>query len=520
MYNEGLYVDYDELERIDNGELDRRYYLGAFHKKYSEHDKRTYLFLSSDAVNWSKIPNIEIHGQSSSGGGDPSIVYDPESKYFMVAYSNQDTTPNVQCFTIMRSKDLVTWTEHPISLTLPPSIQGYNKWAPDFFRGADGKLYIIFSADKTQNGYDFEGLITELTDVENLTFTNPYIITRDNPHQEYDYSIRHFNNRYYMVASDMGVIKLYTSTDLQNFTMVNSNLCYTERSINTIGSTEGCNLEVINGKLYVYFEYYNLGRYAVAEIDTSTNKIVKPEFMNSLQGYKHGSVMNLDNNHAIAVVNNVAKNIVDENDLVAMNYERFLLTLTQDTTLPFFTLLPNQILIIQGNGHKLTITRIEDPYKVWKLNFLIYDANGTLEISNYEGDQYSSYAYTASAGTAKKLKTVDFSFNALDNSYDYLVKGISGTIPISTSNITGNVYYRQNGGVMNVTLNIDVTGISGTTEVCTLPSAFTPHQRVVTPIANRTTEGTCNSLITDGTPKLYITATNNGTIQGNITYLV
>lgn len=513
-----LHDDSLVAERIDTGIFAQKYYLGAFHKKYSESDKRDYLFLSSDAINWTKIPNIEIHGQSSSGGGDPSIVYDAETGYFLIAYSNQDTG---ECFTVMRSKNLTTWTEHTISLTLPPSIQGYAKWAPDFFRGADGKLYVIFAAEKTADAYDFEGLITECTDVENLTFSNPYIINIDVQHQEYDFSIRYFNNKYYMVASDFGKINLFTSTDLENFSLVKSNL-FGVISDNNGGAVEGCNLAVIGDKLMVYAEYPNIERYCAAEIDTSNNTLSGVTLLNSLQGYKHGSVMTLNDNHAIAVTNRVAENIVDNNMVVNTNVARIYIALTQDTTISEYTIMPDQLLIITGNGHTLTISNVKDPYNLRKMDFILYDAIGTLNITAYEGDStYSSYSYTAQPGTGKKKKTIDFSFNALDNAYDYLVAGISGNVDTTMTGASGKIYYKQFGKIVYIEVDITSTGDYGYNETLgSLPEAIRPSTRSALSIGrNVANDSTC---FLAANPEGTVTIINGaaGRVIGNITYMI
>lgn len=521
-----LHDDTLVAQRISNETLQRRFYLGAFYKQISENDKRIHLFLSDNLTDFTRIPDIEIHGESSSGGGDPSIIYDAATGYFLVAYSNQDTTPDIQCFTIMRSKDLVHWTEHPISLTLPPSIQGNNKWGPDFFRDSDGNLFVIFSADKTvlSENYDFEGLITQCTSVENLTFTNPYIITVDEPaeYMRYDYSIAYFNNKYYMVASDRGIIKLYTSTDLENFTEVNSNLFKTSRELTINEICEGCNLVVVNDKLYVYTEYHStMHRYAVSEINTTTNELVLPTFINSLQDYKHGSVIELDNTNEIGVVNHIAKNVIDNNSLMPMNVSRLVIHLTEDTTIDEFTILPNQMLLLNGAGHTLNIGKIRDPYKIRKLQFVIYDGNGTLNIGGYEEDEYSSYTYVGNIPAAHKLKTVDFTYNAFDDSYDYLTAETNGTINVSKTGMSGTVKYRKFGKVVNIWIDVTMTNINDTTVICDLPTAIKPVDKFEFALVNKSHRTDCTTgAITAGSNQLWINATSDGEVVGNLTYIV
>lgn len=522
-----LYDNTLVAERVSNETLQRRFYLGAFYKQISESNKRIHLFLSDDATNFTRIPNIEIHGGSSSGGGDPSIIYDEGTGYFLIAYSNQDTIPTVQCFTIMRSKDLIHWTEHPITLTLPPSIQGHNKWSPDFFRDENGDLFVIFSADKTvlPENYDFEGLITQCTDVENLTFTNPYIINIDEPadNMRYDYSIAYFNEKYYMVASDRGIIKLYTSTDLENFTEVNNNLFRNSRELTLHELCEGCNLTVINGKLYVYTEYHStMHRYAVSEIDTTTNDIVLPMFINSLQAYKHGSVIELNNPNEIGVVNHVGKTVINSNALTPMNYSKLVIQLSEDTTISEFTILPNQMLLLNGNGHSLTIDKIRDPYKIYKLQFVIYDGNGTLNIGGYEDDQYSAYTYVGNIPASHKLKTVDFTYNAFDNSYDYLTAGINGSIPINNTGMTGTVKYRQFGRVVNMFIDVTLSSdIAVTTLICAIPTAIKPVEKFEFPLVNKSHRTAYTTgAVTATSSELYLNQTQAGEVVGSITYMI
>lgn len=506
--------------------FDLNYYLGAFHKKYSEQDKRTYLFLSNDAVNFTKIPNIEIHGDSSSGGGDPSIMYDPETKYFLVAYSNQDVVGSTHyCFTVMRSKNLTTWEEFPITLNLPNNIQGYNKWAPDFFRDEDGDLYVIFSADKTQNGYDFVNFITKCTSVENMTFDTPFSISVSDNCNLYDNSIVYFNNRYYMVGVNFDEgglgLKMYQSDDMVNYTLVNENVTKEYyKGANAQHAIEGCNLAIINDKLFVYAEMPNASRYLVAEYNTTTNAIEFVNLIPSLQGYKHGSVMSIDDSVARDTVNTVAKNIVGYNDVIKTNVIRMYITINEDTTIDKYTIQPNEIMVINGNGHTLTINKIIDPYKINELKYTIYDANGTLSIGGYEDDQYSSYTYTAIAGTGKKEKTIDFRFNAMDNSYDFLVSDTGIQDVTLSTGIDGHIYYERIGKIVNILFNVTGTYSYGLL-LGTLPSGFRPKANTIVSVCNRSHESDNEYIgVNNNGNVTYIGNNTSGNLVGCITYLV
>lgn len=517
-------------ERIKNlkESFNLNYYLGAFHKKYDEFDKRIYLFLSNDAVNFTKIPNIEISGNSSSGGGDPSIIYDKETKNFLIAYSNQDVDGDTKyCFTVMKSKDLINWTEYPITLNLPTNIQGYNKWAPDFFRDKNGDLFVIFSADKTPNGYDFVNFITKCTDVENLTFDTPYAITTSDTTSLYDNSIRYFKGKYYMIATNFDNssavgLKMYESTDRINFTLVNSNVTreYYKGTL-AENAIEGCNLEIINDSLFIYAEMPNVERYFVAEYDTSSNSLKYIKMMNELQTYRHGSVMNITDINCQNVVNNVAKNIVNYDNIIPLLPRNLVITLTENTTIDKFTLHPNQLLVINANGYSLTINKIIDPFKLYKLQFIIYDDNGSLSIGGYEDDQYSSYSYTASLkGAGKKEKTVDFRFNALDNSYDFL-QDDSGIQEVTLeSGITGHIYYEKIGHVVSVLVDITGTYSYGLL-LGNLPAGYRPKADTISSVCNRNYESNNNYIAYANNGSIaYIGNDTSGHIVGNITYLV
>ena len=505
-------------EKIIKDYFNLNYYLGAFHKKYSELDKKIYLFLSNDAINFTKIPNIEISGESSSGGGDPSILYDEETKTFLIAYSNQD---NNECFTILKSKDLINWDEYPITLTLPQDIQGWNKWAPTFFRDNNGSIKLIFSADKTQNGFDFENLITELTDVENLTFTNPYKIVKDDVASIYDCSIQFINNKYYMVATDFNVIKLYTSNDLINFTLINNNLLDNYYlGTNNERALEGCKLSILNDKLMLYCEIPNIERYIISEIDLTNNKILSIKTLNCLQNYKHGSVINIDTPSSKNILNNIAKNIINENEITPLKRIQTIIALTKDTTLDKFTIYPKEIIIINGNGHTLTINKIIDPYKLQKLDFIIYDENGKLIINQYESELYSNYEYTATIGSGKKVKTLDFRFNTLDNSYDYLALD-SGVIELSLpQGFTGNIWAQKIGHVVNIQFNFNGTYSYGLL-LATIPQALRPSHQISTVLLNRSYESSNEYLlISNDGGIVYLGGNSSGQMIGNITYLV
>ena len=508
-------------EKIYNNNFEINYYLGAYHKKYSELDKRIYLLLSNDSINFTQIKNIEIHGESSSGGGDPSIIYDKNTGYFLIAYSNQDIPYS---FTIMRSKNLIDWTEHQIELTLPQDIQGWNKWGPQFFRDRIGQLYVIFSADKTQNGFDFENLITQCTDVENLTFTTPYKINRDDKQAAptlYDCSIIYKNNKYYLVASDFNVIRLYSSTDLINFNLLNANIFdYYYLGANNENALEGCRLNIVNDDIMIYAEMPNISREVVGRYDVTNNKLYDVKVLNSLQEYKNGTFIKIDNAHEKFVVNNIAKDIVNENYLQDTKKSILYLNLTDNLTINDYTLQPNQLLVINTFGHKLKINKIHDPYKLCKLQYVIYDAKGDFEIGQYEDDIYSSYSYHANSGTNKKLKTIDFRFNACDDTYDYL-DADSGIIDLTlNSGITGNIYCRKIGHVVNIQGAVDGTFSYGYL-LTTLPDGFRPNIELFTPITNRGNEDSLEHVgVNPNGNIIYVGYDTSGTTYINITYLV
>lgn len=431
-------------ELLPRNTIAKNFYLGAFHYKYSESDKRTYLFLSDDAENWNKIDGVELIGNGTCS--EPSILYNENNKTYYLAYSNQQ---NGLSFGLYTSKDLKIWTHHGITLNLPSVIQGYNKWAPDLFFDKNGDMYVTLTADKTQNGFDFEILIAKCNDIENLTFDEAYIINKDVDYIIYDSCIKYYAklDKYIMSCTnkDNNRCEIFISDDLQTFNIKNINAfrIYNTSTFDTVH--EGSQINIINNEIYVISEMHDKGIFIRTHLsnDGDYNNLGN-DVMPSLNGYKHGSFIEINNSLEKNKINKLncvpMKTIVNSNKRLIET-----LTLNEDTTINDFTIIPGMQLMVYGN-YNLTLHNVIDPFHCGQFDY-VYAGTGTLTLDGVEGDYSQTKTLKHNIYNANKLVNVSI-HSAFNNNLYNEGEDITSQIQYTTDfnnnfNIINSRWYKK-----------------------------------------------------------------------------
>lgn len=378
--------------------------LGTFHKSFSETNKKSYLFLSTDNYNFTKIPNIELNGYDNNVFSDPFITWDKFNKQFII--TTDDQSDDRTCV-IVTTKDLINYTYHVIKLNYPITI-GKNRFGPELF-WYNNELYLVISVNS--NNYDvfnWHTMIAKCNDLINMTFDNAFEITFNTNSDLYDPSIIYFNNKFYLTGANQETanIEMYESNSLSNeFTQINSNLLQIAGGNNTC---EGGAFSIINGKLNVISEMQNDEIMICCEM-TTPGIVDKQRIIKSLKNYKAGNFIVIDDLNALNIIQQLEFTYNDESDY-KLSTSLNEITLTQDTTIPEFTLIPNKILVINGN-YNLTITNILDPFNLKKLPIIINSNTTTLTISKYKNDSAFSRSISFKNNQAHNLlRTLYFNY--------------------------------------------------------------------------------------------------------------
>lgn len=416
IINEDLFNELnDKIENKASSKEIENFYLGAFHKKYSEDDKAIYLFKSNDGYNFSIINNIELKG-SNNAGSDPSILYDEDSGYFLIAYSNQINGD----FSIYRSKDLINYENFDITLQLPEKFKdGKNRYSPDLFRDKDNNIYVILGVNKTNYELDFNLIIAKLNNIETLEFDKAYEININTESTLYDGSIIYYNNIYYLACTNgkTTTIELYNSLDLINFSQINTNLFNIDNPEFADNPMEGSNFLITDdNKVLVYTELHDNNKIMCGILSKDFSKLEYQFMIDSLFNYKHGSVININTPKSKEIVNNISGNIINYNHKLSYYNSLGLINLTEDTVIDNLTLIPEQVYIIKGN-YNLTINNIKDPFNCRKLRLISEGISNKLTINGYDGDDGFKYECNFNKLSLKKMVELDFDYNISSNNY-------------------------------------------------------------------------------------------------------
>lgn len=393
--------------------------IGCFHKKFSETDKKSYIFISKDNYNFTKIPDIVLNNNDNNVFSDPFITWDNINKQFII--STDDQTYGRTC-TIVTTKDLKTFNYFHITLNFPITI-GNNKFSPTFLWD-NNELYLIISVN--ESGYQVSNwhiMIAKCNDLINMTFDNATEInyTSDNNSDLYDISIIKYNNKYYMTGANQNTahVELYESTTLNNFIQTDTNLFQTAGGNNVC---EGGRFAIINNELYSLVEYHNDEIIVGLNISSITENSREQRVYPSLKYYKSGNIINLSDPYALDVIQKLN---VSYNDNTNYNIDTSLNTINMisDTIIDNLTLVPNKIIAISGD-YTLTIRNILDPFNLKEMNLIINSSNCTINIEAYKNNSdFNKSIIIHNNISHSKFRTINFNYYTNDNSYDeYLNK--------------------------------------------------------------------------------------------------
>ena len=387
--------------------------LGCFHKAYSETNKKSYLFLSTDNYNFSKIPNIEINNNDNDVFSDPFIVWDPYNKQFII--TTDDQSEGRSC-TIATTKDLVHYTYYHITLNFPITV-GNNKFSPTLF-WYNNELYLLLSVN--ESGYtvgNWHIMCAKCNDLVNMTFDDPFEITYEGNDDIYDISIMYYNNKFYMTGSSQTKYhpQLYESSSLTSeFAKTNDNLFEMAGGIN---ACEGSRISLINDIMYVQTEFHNYNIIVIGILDPTNHKITKQHLIPSLARYKAGHFINLSDYAALEIIQNLNVAYVNDSTYNTDTYVNTI-TMNEDTTIDNLTLVPNTFIVLNGN-YNLTINNILDPFNIKTLPMIINSTKTDIRIKAYKSDTDFDRTFSYDHNVAhSKYKEFRFNYYTTSDSYD------------------------------------------------------------------------------------------------------
>ena len=351
-------TDIEDIKKeLDSNNL----YLGAFFN--ANEGNKIYLKVSKDGKKFVTLPI-----SANITGRDPSIVYFRNK--FYIAVTNYSNTFD---FIIYTSEDLVNFETHVIDAELN---NYYDRWAPELYV-ENNQLKIFISLRETANS-NFNIYSLDCTNINNLTFGN---LTNITPSQEtscIDANIVKYNNGYYMVvtdvtdvANDVEISKIYYSTDLSNWSVINSNI------FKTCYNVEGCQLINLNGKWSIYGDSPLLTPYLLIQTDNLANTdregnnisdYIQP--LRSLTDMRHGTILYVTDSK----IKNIIYDLINDNDF-NIDYDEpenkiTILTSIENQTLSKLLVQPNTVIHVGGASN--TITKLYNPFRVDKIGIVFF----------------------------------------------------------------------------------------------------------------------------------------------------
>lgn len=355
----------DEIDTINNKE---GLYIGTFFKG-DDITGKLKLAVSKDGFNFSYInPSLDKDMR------DPSIIF-KNGKYFIAYTSNS----NNYDFKISTSENLTSFVDHEINIGLSSYSVVY---APEWFED-DDELYILISA-----GSDIDNMSLfkcKCLDLETFTFESPVEININNDDSKIDPYIVKVNSTYYLIYTAVDTdtstetCKIYTSVDLANWSLLNSNV------FPRYWAVEGCCITYQNGRFTIYADMLQSnGYYVYLQTDdlSQTNKTWK--ISESLFNLRHGTVYYTKDPKAISIISNLTNTNINYTyrqelthglDHIALNdsYSRYVIQ-------------PKMVYAINGTA---TIDTLYNPFGLEKFTFCFAGANATTltinKIQNAEG---------------------------------------------------------------------------------------------------------------------------------------
>ncbi|MGV0269032.1 phage tail-collar fiber domain-containing protein [Klebsiella michiganensis] len=285
------------------------FFVGAFFD--NDKNKSIYLVSSPDGTTFYRLNASPMAGiNANATGRDPSILY--YDGYWYIAYTGSENMNNLGDFTIMRSRDLISWKSFPVKAygssviyKQPGSVIGgsissiKDVWGPSLYV-ADNTIYAILIVSYNDDTTDIDGkpigwqvpVSLRCNNVEKLTFDLPKLLLNNQSVPRLDTEVIFNNGNYYAVVKNEYTKKIELWRSVypdQGFTQINT--------IDFGLHVEGPSLVYNNARelWYIYADAYELqGTYYYATSPDLTSwsaaKKVNAEFQ-----MRHGSVLNLVN---------------------------------------------------------------------------------------------------------------------------------------------------------------------------------------------------------------------------------
>ena len=458
----------DKINNIENNNND--FILYSFFRSAGSPVKND-LYISNDGDTLKRI-----NSQSIADAKDPSIIY--KNGWWLIA----GTSYNPHDFAVYRSKDLVNWTKHQISVGLYNDVNN-RIWAPEWFEDNNGDLYILLSV-KVKEEYDKDGIlipsfrpyITKCINIDRLEFTSPTLLNLEDKNK-IDPCLININGVYHMFIKDEfdKYTEHWTSTNLTTWSY--------KKDITTLGDyVEGQTIIEYNNKFYLYADAFkgDMGLvYYVTSDDLETwsdRKTVKVEF----NRVRHGTALVVKDNKA---KQDIQKFTFSNLAIPVHNMRSKGYTLNQfaneEGLIENLEIIDNCVYSITNNEH-FTINSFKNPNNA-KCFYLYLSTNDkgsiTINCNNQIVGVPNGYVYDAKYGdndvlikfiyseSIGKFKPTTIS-NAFLVKKNQLKKGGWKTVTLSSQTIESleiedGVVYRVNGG-QDVVINGVSSSASGT----------------------------------------------------------
>ena len=491
-------------------------------------------YVSLNGVEWS-----QIIAPCSIIQRDISMQYNKKDNYFYRVAARSATS-----FTISKSRDLVNWTDKIINFSVP----GDTTWAPDLYIDNDGILYVIVSnkyGTETIISGDtnpaFDNYLMRCTNINTLEFEPAYKLEIYNeqgtlsPNRNHiDGSLIKIDNTFYLTIKNeySKINEIFSSTDLHNWTLVNSNI--TDSTL----WVEGPQCVVTENNIYYYADLYSDNSYIVGKVPKSTfptfsSSTAKFNLMESIKSHRHGTVLYIDNDYAKSIISNLPgfgfENILQSDNKYRKNI--FYLDsnnghLYKTGKLPIF---PNSISFFLGGGnvslHLRNLFGLDEAY----LGFAAAD-DKSITITGVDNSTFNNPPTLNNSGSInEKIFTFPFAHepwacNSLEW-FSHQRKTLSSLNESSGivlgENIDGEVKVHRIGHIATIVVNVRYAGALAEGEVinwptiATLDAALRPYDSsiVIPNDLNRNLQ-----FFTDGTIK--VNALNSNNIYGTATYLI
>ncbi|HCA4640322.1 TPA: hypothetical protein MWR99_003140 [Klebsiella pneumoniae] len=274
-------------------------------------NKTIYLASSPDGTTFYRLNTNQLAGVNAvTTGRDPSLTY--FQGYWYIAYTGSQNLGNIGDFTVMRSRDMISWTSYPVKAygneviyKKPGNVIGGNiasikdVWAPCLWTDGDSLfagLTVSFNDDtKDRDGatVTWQAPISmRCSDIENMIFDMPKLMFINQDVPRIDIEVTKDASFYY------AVVKNEFSKNIELWRSVAPDTGYQQiGEINFGRYVEGASLVYNNAKhlWYVYADAYQLqGTYYYC---TSQDLITWSEAVKVSADFqmRHGSICNLSN---------------------------------------------------------------------------------------------------------------------------------------------------------------------------------------------------------------------------------